>query len=166
MKNTIYLALILWLCTAATCSVKLANTSIPPHIETFYVAPFRSLAYNAPPDIGNTFSEEFKVYVRRQSRLSYTDTNPDVEFEGSVKSFQLTSIAPSANETTQLNRLTITIEVQYTDNQSDGNNWKNNFSFREDFGAEQNLADVQDQLIANIFEQLTQDVFNKAFGKW
>jgi len=160
------LLLIFWICTAATCSVKMVNSSIPPNISTFYIKPFGSNALNAPPDIGNTFSEQLKDQIRRQSRLNYTDTNPDIEFEGNIVGYGITSVAPTINETTQFSRLRITIKVDFFDNEDEENNWSQNFFFEQDYAADQNLVDVQDQLIEDIFDQLTTDVFNKAFGKW
>lgn len=160
------LILIFWICTAATCSVKMVNASIPPNISTFYVKPFASNAFNAPPDIGNTFSEKLKDQIRRQSRLSYSDEGPDIEFEGNIQGYNITSVAPTVDETTQFSRLRITIKVDYFDNTDEENNWSQSFFFEQDYDAEQNLVDVQDQLIDDIFEQLTTDVFNKAFGKW
>ncbi len=164
--RTLQLAFLIWISTAATCSVKMVNTSIPPNIKTFYVKPFGNNAYNAPPDIGNTFSEQLKDQIRRQSRLSFSDVNPDVEFEGNVQSYNITSVAPNPNESTQFSRLRITIKVDYIDNTDEENNWEQSFSFEQDYDATVNLVDVQDQLIGDIFDQLTTDVFNKTFGKW
>lgn len=154
------------ICTAATCSVKMVNTSIPPTINTFYIKPFGNSALNAPPDIGNRFSERLKDEVRQKSRLTYSDVNSDIDFEGSVQGYSITSVAPQENETTQFTRLRITIKVDYFDNQDEENNWSQSFFFEEDYPADQNLSDRQDELIDIIFEQLTNDVFNKAFGKW
>ena len=39
-------------------------------------------------------------------------------------------------------------------------------SFFSDFESSQNLADVQDELIEAIFEQITEDIFNRAFSDW
>ena len=169
MKTTLKLTLLVcayWIFTAATCSVKMVNTSIPPTISTFYVKPFGNTALNAPPDIGNTFSEQLKDQIRRQSRLTYTDVNPNIEFEGNVQGYNITQVAPTVNETTQLSRLRITIKVSYFDNQDEEENWSQNFFFEQDYPADQNISDIQDQLIDDIFEQLTTDIFNKAFGKW
>lgn len=169
MRTTLKLTLLVcayWIFTAATCSVKMVNTSIPPTISTYYVKPFANTALNAPPDIGNTFSEKLKDQIRQQSRLTYTDVNPDIEFEGNVQGFNITSVAPTLNETTQLSRLRITVKVDYFDNQDEENNWTQNFFFEQDYPADQNISDIQEQLIDDIFEQLTTDVFNKAFGKW
>ena len=160
------LILIFWICTAATCSVKMVNSSIPPDISTFYVKPFGSSALNAPSDIGNNFSEVLKDDIRKRSRLSYTDVNPDIDFEGNVQGYSITSVAPTPNETTQFSRLRISIKVDYFDNKDEENNWSQSFYFEADYPADQNLVDVQDGLIETIFEQLTSDVFNKAFGKW
>ena len=44
--------------------------------------------------------------------------------------------------------------------------WSQTFSFFEDFDNDSNLEDVQDELIDNIFEQILQDIFTRAFTNW
>ncbi len=160
------LILIFFICTAATCSVKLGQINIPATANTFFIPIFQSTSPSAPSDLGVEFTETFRDKVRRETRLSFSDVNPDLEFLGSVQSFQVTAVAPQPGETTQYSRLTIRVKIDYIDNEDEKNNWNRTFSHFVDFDANQNLLDVQDDLVDQIFEQISQDIFQEAFGKW
>lgn len=153
----------------------LKGISISPEIDTFYVEQFQNNVVNAPPDIAQIFGDDLKNRILRNTRLDYNEEEPDVEFSGSVTSFTVQSVAPQRNNSadgstpefgSSLNRLNISIEVDYINNFDEEDNWNRVFSFFEDFENTQVLADVQDQLIDNIFEQLTQQVFNASFTNW
>ena len=104
------------------------------------------------------------------TRLNYDEYNPDIEFSGSVSSFNVTSVAPEQQENggvgSALNRLSISVEVDYFNKQDEEDTWNQSFSFFQDFESTESLEDVQDELIVTIFDQINQDVFNKAFTNW
>ena len=148
--------------------------SIAPTIGTFYVDQFQNNAGNAPPDIGQRFSEDLKDIVLSNSRLDYNENGPDIEFSGSVSSFSVQSVAPERRTDdggatefgSSLNRLNISVNVVYINNQDEEDTWTQVFSFFQDFPNDENLSDVQENLIDEIFDQITNDIFNKAFTNW
>lgn len=170
MAYRVVFVLCLWLSTAVLSGCySFKGISIPPDISTFYVDPFQNTTINGPADIGDRFSESLKDIILRSSRLSFDDTEPDIEFTGSVSGFNVTSVAPQEVDGTfgsALNRLQIAIQVDYVNNENDEDNWSQSFSFFEDFDSSTDLSSVQEELIANIFQQLTEDVFNRSFTNW
>ena len=152
----------------------LKGISISPTIQSFYVEQFQNSVVNAPPDIAQRFSDELKDRITRNTRLDYDESTPDIELSGVVSSFNVQSVAPERNNSqdgnpefgSALNRLNIGVEVQYINNQDEEDNWTQVFSFFEDFDNQTVLNDVQDQLIDNIFEQITTDIFNRCFTNW
>ena len=155
-----------WCLLIVTGCYTFKGFSIDPELDSFYVADFRSSASNAPPTVTQTFSEQLKQKVLRESRLEFNDEDPDIEFTGTISSFRVSSVSPEPGEFAALNRLEISISIQYTNHRDDENNWSQSFSHFEDFGSQQNLLDVQDELIDLIFEQIIEDIFNKAFTNW
>ena len=140
--------------------------SISEELETFYVGNFKVNAPLAPPTINQTFQEALKIKVLRESQLEFSDREPDVIFNGTISGYDVRAVSPEPGERTALNRLEIRVSVDYTDSSDEENNWKNQFSFFQDFPSTQNLLDVQDELIEVILEQLLEDIFNKAFTNW
>lgn len=143
--------------------------SIPPEAETYYVKDFQLRANNAPAQIDQIWSEALREKVRNESRLTYNDQSPDIEFQGSITSYRVQGTAPQEGNTVALNKLTIGISVTYINNKGDGgkdDEWTQNFSFFKDFDATLDLNSVEQDFIEEIFEQLTENVFNKAFTNW
>lgn len=156
-----------------TACYSLKGISIPPAIETFYIDQFQNRVSNAPADVGQRFADEFRILVNDGTRLKYDEGEPDIEFSGAIQSFRVQSVAPERNSNdgqvqfgSTLNRLTIAVQVEYVSNEDEEDNWTQSFSFFEDFENDVVLEDVQDQLIDNIFEQILQDIYTKAFTNW
>ena len=133
--------------------------------DTYNVGQFKVTAQNAPATINQTFAESLKDKISRESRLDYTEQDPDIEFNGTVTTYKVDAIAPQPGERTALNRLTITLTVEFKNNE-DKTNWNKSFSHFTDFGAEENLLQQQDELIRVIFDQILEDIFNQAFNNW
>ena len=141
--------------------------SIEPDIDTYFVSPqFKDNTQNTPPNLPQNISERLKDKVRLESRLVFTDTDPDVEFIGTLVSYRVSSEAPQPGESSALNRLTITVAIDYISHKYEENSWKKNFSFFFDFPANQDLSAVEDQAIDEILEQMMEDIFNEAFSNW
>ncbi len=140
--------------------------SIPPDVKSYYVPVFEVRAPNAPPTVGQDFSELLKDKVRNEARLLWDEVDPDIEFTGNIASFNVKPVAPQPGETVALNRLEVAVAVNFVNNRDEEKNWSNRFSFFSDFGTDQNLLDIQDGLLIDIFEQIQEDIFNKAFTDW
>jgi hypothetical protein len=142
--------------------------SIPAEANTFFVEQFNVYPENIPPNEGQNFAELLKDKFRRESRLVYKDVDPDLEFSGAITEYRVTSEAPRAGEETSFNRLTIAVTVDYINNKNEDNAWEKpvRFSFFFDYPADENLIDVQEEYIQIIFDQLVEDIFNKAFTNW
>jgi hypothetical protein len=145
-----------------------SGTSFDPNIETFFVFPFDLEARSAPPTLAQNVEEALKLKIRQESRLQQLDTDPDIEFKGTITRFNVSLQAPEAGEAIGFNRLTISVKIDYIDNYhgDEEYNWSQTFTRFEDFGANDNLLNVQDGLIELITEQLIEDIFNRAFSDW
>lgn len=142
------------------------GTSIPAEVETYYVERFDVRDPNAIPTLGQTLSEALKDKIRAESNLKISDTDPDIEFKGTVSRYDVSAEAPQAGETTAFNRLNVTVAIEYIYKLDEKESWKENFTFFSDFPSETNLIDVQDQLLDDINEQMIERIFNKAFNNW
>lgn len=140
--------------------------SIPAEAETFFVSELATRVPSAPSDIGLQFSETLKQKLLNESRLNFSDIDPDISFSGEVTRFAVTSVAPQPGEVTAFSRLEIAVRMKYEYRLDEEENWESSFSFYNDYSRDENLLDVQDALIESIFKQLTEDIFNKAFTNW
>lgn len=162
--GTLIGVIVLWLLGSGCYSF--TGISIPPEASTFYIGDLRNRVPNAPADLGQQFSEALKQKFLNQTRLLFSDVDPDLEFSGEVTRFSVSSVAPQPGEFTAFSRLDISIRMSYKYKLDNEQDWESSFSFYSDFPRDQNLLDVQDELITTIFTQLTEDIFNKAFTNW
>ncbi len=144
----------------------LAGISIPADVNTYYVETFENQSPGAVPTLPRDFTERLKDKIRTETRLKYNDDAPDIEFSGAITDFRVTAEAPKAGEQIGFNKLTIGVSVSFTNNKDEKANWKQQFSFEDFFGAEQNLLDVQEDLINNINKELIDRIYNRAFTNW
>lgn len=142
--------------------------SIPPDINTFFVENFENRASNAPANIDQVFSEALRSKVRNESKLELTNSaeEADIIFKGNISRFQVTSEAPQEGNTIAFNKLTIAVQVEYVNAKNEEENWDKSFSFFRDFDANADFQSEQDGYIEEIFDQITENLFNEAFTDW
>lgn len=166
MLSSVALAMALSGCLIRGNGYSLKGISIPPDVNTFYVEVFENQAPASVPTLPRDFTEGLKDKIRRESRLRFNDEEPDVEFSGAVTDFRVTAEAPKAGEQIGFNKLTIAVQVNFTNNKDEKANWKQQFTFYDFFDANANLLDVQETLIENIKKELIDQVYNRAFTNW
>ena len=64
------------------------------------------------------------------------------------------------------NRLTISVNINYTNFKKEEDNFERTYSFFYDFPAELQVYDVIDSAHKEIFDRITQDIFNDTLAKW
>ena len=165
MKKLIFL---LTLVSFQSCAVKYSftGTSIDPEIKSVSIAYFESVAPLAKPTLSQVFTEGLKDRFIQQTNLSLVKTQGDIQFSGKIVDYQTRPVAIQGNETAALNRLTISMEVEFVNLKDDTKNFKQKFSRFQDYSAGQSLSSVEDNLIEQINEQLIQDIFNKSVSDW
>ncbi|SKB85610.1 Lipopolysaccharide-assembly [Parapedobacter luteus] len=152
------------------CGVKYGFTggSIPEGTKTYTVEFFENTAPIVNPTLSLSFTEALKERIRNQSSLSQVDNDGDAIFEGRITGY---SIAPAAVEAgtdrAALNRLSITVNVKYTNNKKPEDNFEQAFTRFKDFSSAGGSIPAQEEaLIRDINQMLTEDIFNRAFANW
>ncbi|MBK8841843.1 MAG: hypothetical protein IPO33_02875 [Saprospiraceae bacterium] len=119
-----------------------------------------------PFQLAQEITRKLKDKIRKETRLKYVEVDPDIEFVGKITNFIVSPVAPQNNQVPSANRLEITINVNFIDNKHEKSKWNSNFTFFKDFSKDANFIDVRDKLASEIFDQLSEDVFNRAFTNW
>ena len=87
-------------------------------------------------------------------------------YEGEITEFSITPMAASAEMKASQNRLTMRINLNYENRLNEEDNFSKPFSFYYDFPGNLQLYDIKDSALADIFERITQDIFNETLAKW
>ena len=64
------------------------------------------------------------------------------------------------------NRLTMAVMVSYENVLNENDNLEQKFSFYFDFPGNLQVFDVKDAALKDIFDRITQDIFNETLAKW
>lgn len=155
----------------AGCSYKFNGASISANMKTINVRFFENVAPLVVPTLAQSFTEALKDRIRTQSRLSITQNEADAIMEGRITAYSITPIAFGDNNrpTAGGNRLSITVEVTYTNNLDTGkvkSSFKESFTQFQDFTLTGSLASQEPALIKEVNMKLTENIFNRAFAQW
>jgi hypothetical protein len=115
--------------------------------------------------LSQKFTEALKSRIRNQSSLNVVRDDADATFEGRITDYNSKPVAITGNERAEATRLTITVNVKYTNKVRPEDSFEQSFSRFSDFQGS-NLAANESRLIEDINKQLTEDIFNRAFANW
>jgi hypothetical protein len=91
----------------------------------------------------------------------------EILYEGEIVDYRITPMTATADQRAAQNRLTITINVRFSNRNKEDDNFEKRFSFFYDFDANQQLVGSQlTTALDVIFERITQDIFNESLAKW
>ncbi len=155
--------------TALTgCKVKysLDGASIPIEAKTVSVGFFTNNTTLGSPSISQKFTEKLRDVVSAQTRLALNKQNGDLQFEGTIVDYNIAPVAIQSNDQAAKNRLTVTVNVKYSNKFDQTKNFDQNFSRFADYPTTSSLSSQEDALLTEINRQLTEDIFNKAFNNW
>ena len=169
-----YISVWIMLCVAVVslqgCGVSYSFTggSIPEGMKTVTVRFFENTAQIVVPSLSQSFTEALKERIRSQSSLSQVDDNGHAIFEGRITGYTINPAAVEAGtDRAALNRLSITIQVKYTNTLTPEDSFDQSFTRFKDFSTA--VAPIQAQeenLIREINQMLTEDIYNRAFANW
>lgn len=142
-----------------------SDTAVDPRTKTVSVKDFPNLAANVQPGLSLALSEKLRTKIQRETRLQLIQTNADARFSGAIVSYYVAPAASGSNDQAQLNRLTVTVRVEYINTQTK-TNWSQTFEQYENFDRNANLSSVEEALLETITDRLVDAIFNKAFSNW
>lgn len=144
------------------------GVSIPADVKTFYVRQVRlsPSVQLAPADSPERFMEQFREKIRSQSSLEWDDANPHIEFDCEISSYRVTNEGNQQGNEVSLNKLSISVKVEFFNNNDEEENWNKTYSFGIPFDPNEDLQEVEDGYILDIFEQISENIFNDSFTNW
>ena len=151
---------------SVTSCFKYSFTGASIEAETIFVDFFENEATLVVPSLSQEFTESLKDKFVRETSLKFTNTDAELILEGAITNYFVQPNAFQGNETAATNRLSITVQVLFTNTLKEEDNFQQFFTRYADFDSSLDLAQVESQLIEEINEQLIDDIFNKAVVNW
>ena len=140
--------------------------SISVGMKTVSVLLFENTAPLVVPNLSQSFTEALKDRIRTQTSLSFLRVDGDANFEGRITDYSIQPVAIQGDQA-GLTRLSITVSVKYSNKIEADKSYQQSFTRFIDFSTQSSTFAAQEQtLIKNINQQLTEDIYNKAFANW
>tara|TARA_B100000530_G_scaffold333884_1_gene282731 strand:+ start:2051 stop:2566 length:516 start_codon:yes stop_codon:yes gene_type:complete len=168
-RNSIFLLSILFIVGCKFYSF--TGASIPAGTKTFQVNFFENLAGNRPgsivePGLDQEFTIALQDLLLNQTNLSIVNKEGDLVYEGEIVEFSVTPMSATSEIKAAQNRLTMAINLRYYNIKNEEDDFEKRFSHFYDFAADLQVYDIRDTALDEIFERITQDIFNETLAKW
>lgn len=164
--------LALWLVLGGCYSF--TGTNISPEVKSISIANFSNPSGQGPSNLQQQVTEDFRDYFQRNTSLRLLPQAGDLQIEGQITSYSFSPAAISragtvGNQTLDqagANRLTINIQIKYTDTKAPENSFEQGFSSYFDFPPTQDINQITPAQIRNITDRLVYNVFTKTVANW
>lgn len=135
-------------------------------MKTFSIQQFVNNTGNAPAPMAQNFGELLREKMLAETCLTSVTEGGDAHFTGQIVRYERTSVAPSEGQSNLVSRLTIAINIEYTNAVNEKESFTKRYEWFEDYDSNTDFLAVQDQLINTISVQILEKLFNDAFTNW
>ncbi|MES2747489.1 MAG: LptE family protein [Bacteroidota bacterium] len=150
-----------------SCSVYNFTGAKPINAKTFQVNYFQNNAELIEPGIERTFTIELQEIIQNQTNLNLISSGGDLMYEGEIVEYRITPMTATADQRAAQNRLTVTVNVRFSNKNKAEDDFEKRFSFYYDYdGNTQLIGSRLTSALDEIFERITQDIFNESLAKW
>lgn len=143
-----------------------SGASIPDAAKTFSVAYFPNNAPMVSPTLSTMLTETLRDKFLRQTKLQMVEEDGDFAFEGEITGYSSATASVSSDNYALLNRLTITVRVEFTNRIEPQNSFSQTFTQFADYDSQQLLTDIQSDLDQEIVDQIVNDIFMASAANW
>ncbi|MDA8589231.1 LPS assembly lipoprotein LptE [Flavobacteriaceae bacterium] len=170
--NYKFIYLLLFVFIIKSCgNYSFTGASIPEGTESFQVNFFENEAGNSmgsifEPGLDRDFTIALQDILQNQTNLQLVSSDGDLIYEGEITEYRVSPMTATSNLQASQNRLTVGINVRFTNLKKEDDNFERRFTFYYDYPAEVQLLNVKSEAHDIIFERITQDIFNASLAKW
>lgn len=142
--------------------------STPEEWQSFSIKTLENAAPNCPLNLPVQLSESLKDGLQNNTRLELnTETGSgEVYIEGVINEYSVVPVAVQNENTAAQNRLTISVQFDIFISKPKEEKMALRSTRFADFNSNTNLAELENDLIEEINEQIVQDLINKLLSNW
>ena len=134
--------------------------------KSISIVDFNNVAELVHPPLAQEFSEKLRDKYAKQTRLQLLKNNGDLHLEGEIVGYNLTPMAIGQDSYSAETKLTVTINVRFTNNINTEDDFEKKYSAFQTFDSNRMLTDVQDELLAIMMEDIIDNIYNDTVAKW
>lgn len=165
--KTALLTVMMLLLVSCSVSYKFNGASIDyTKTKTIQIAdfPIRSSYVWAPT--ASIFNNQLKDVFANHTRLIQVKRNGDMKIEGEITQYSQRNKAVTAEGTSAQAELSMTVNVRFTNNANHSEDFEKQFTATSTFETTQSLNSVQEELVTQMVEDITDQIFNATVANW
>jgi hypothetical protein len=156
-----------FLLVLASCGVYSFTGGDTGAAKTITINYFPNNASLVEPGLSQRFTQDLLDLFLTQTNLSLVKSNGDLFFEGELTNYRITPMTASADQTAAQSRLTIVVNVRFYNTLDEQKDFEKSFTHFSDFDANAQLSgSILEEALDEIFERITQDIFNASVANW
>jgi hypothetical protein len=167
MKYLKYLSLCFITLSFNSCSVYNFTGTGKIDAKTFQVNYFQNNAPLIEPGIERTFTQKLQNLIQNQTNLNLVSSGGDPTYEGEIVDYNISPTTATADQRAAESRLSITVNVRFSNKNKESDSFEKKFNFFYNYpGTEQLVGSKLSEALDEIFDRITQDIFNESLAKW
>ena len=125
-------------------------------IRCAYVwAPMEAMFYNT---LADAYSNKTKLQIQKR--------NGDLQLSGEITEYSQINKSVSAQGYSNQTQLKITVNVRFVNTKNRTQDFEKQFSGTAEYDSSRQLADVQEELVQQIIDDLVDQIFNATVANW
>lgn len=161
-----YFILISSLVVLVSCEIQYGMLDNSIEADHFSIEIFEEQAANAPSGYGISLTEFMRDYLVSRSKMKLKADEADIQISGKIKSYYTEPGAIQADENSALNNLKVVVNVSVVNNTDEKQSFVKDFARFSTYPATSALADVEQELLEDINEQISQDLLTELSKNW
>ena len=134
--------------------------------KSISIAEFPNTSELVYAPLSQEFAEKLRDTYTKQTRLQVLKKAGDMHIEGEITGYQLTPMSIGADTYAAETKLTISINIRFTNNKNPSDDFEKKYSAYQTFDSNLMLNDVQDQLLKTMIDEISDNIYNDTVAKW
>ncbi len=167
IKQTVAILIIVLFTNSCKISYSFTGASIPEGTKTFQVNFFQNNSILIEPGIDNEFTNALRDKIRDLTTLDLVTSNGDLVYEGEITEYRIEPTNATSDNRAAQNRLNIRVNVRFYSKTDPDLDFEKPFTFFYDFEGSASLSNaVKATAHEEIFDRITQDIFDASLANW
>jgi len=152
---------------SCTVSYKFNGASIDyTKTKTIQIADFPIRSNYVWGPMASIFNNQLKDQFANHTRLIQVKRNGDLKIEGEITQYQQRNKSVTAEGVSAQTELSMTVNVRFTNNTNHNEDFERQFTSTSSYETTKSLNSVQEELVTQMVEDLTDQIFNATVANW
>ena len=155
------------LAVSCTVSYKFNGASINyDKVKTITIEDFANRASYVWGPMAPMFNTDLQDIYVQQTRLQQVKRGGDLQLAGEITAYDQYNKSVSAEGYSSVVELKMVVNVRFTNNTNHSEDFERTFSATCEYDAKQQLSAVQEELVTQMIDDITEQIFNATVANW